>query len=60
MSRPSGIYIGPLEIWRRFMAGLTVTHDNTFEDGSEWVIRPMPRYHLKRLSLELSQSTERS
>lgn len=42
-------YIGPDEIWRRFMAGFTITYENVCEDDSVWVIRPMTRYHVDRL-----------
>lgn len=48
MSYPVG-YIGPVELWRRFMAGFTVNRFNVLEDDSEWVLRPMPRYHRIRL-----------
>lgn len=31
------------------MAGFNITRIQLVEDGSEWVIRPMTRYHADRL-----------
>lgn len=46
----SGMYLGPDEFIRRYMAGLTVTYEDMFLDGSPWTVKMVPRWHLARLA----------
>jgi hypothetical protein len=50
-------YVGPTELRRRFMAGLNVTFANLLEDGSDWEIFPIPRWHFERLC-DIMKSTK--
>lgn len=40
------------------MAGFTVTYTNLMEDCSEWVVRPMTRYHNDRLGIMLEPTVD--
>lgn len=42
------LYIGPVDIWHRFKAGLSVTADNFAADDSLWVVEKTTRYDLER------------
>lgn len=47
------VYYGPMAVWRRFKAGMLVTHDNYIEDDSLWFVEPTTRYDLARFGAML-------
>lgn len=46
----TGMYIGPEEFIRRYMAGFNVKADDYLKDGSPFVRRFLPRGHIERLT----------
>lgn len=47
------LYIGPMDVYRRFLAGLSVTYDNVVADDSLWVVEKAQRYQLARMGTML-------
>jgi hypothetical protein len=45
----ASIYIGPVAVYRRFLAGLSVTPDNVRDDDSLWVAEKSQRFQLARM-----------
>lgn len=45
----TGMYLGPIEFARRFMAGFNVKSEHYLTDGSPFVFWRMPRGHVQRL-----------
>jgi hypothetical protein len=50
------LYIGPIDVYRRFLAGLSVTHQNLLEDVSLWSVVPTQRYQLERMAAVIQAS----
>lgn len=52
-------YIGPVDVFYRFLAGLSVTHQNLMEDLSMWSLVRTQRYQLDRMAamIEASEAT---
>jgi hypothetical protein len=47
------VYIGPTDVYRRFLAGLSITHENVVTDHSLWVVEKSQRYQLERMAAML-------
>ena len=47
------VYVGPVDVWHRFKAGLTTTKENFLTDDSLWVVETTTRYDLERADLVL-------
>lgn len=43
------VYIGPIAVYRRFLAGLSVTHEHVVTDDSLWIVEKSQRYQLERM-----------
>lgn len=50
------LYIGPTAIYRRFLAGLSVTYQNLLDDDSLWDLLPAQRYQRDRMDAMLEAS----
>jgi len=46
----SYMYIGPVEVYHRFLAGLSITRENVLQDDSLWVVEKSQRYQLERMA----------
>jgi hypothetical protein len=49
----TSLYIGPAAVYRRFLAGLSVTEENVLDDDSLWVVEKAQRYQLARMGTML-------
>jgi hypothetical protein len=52
----TSVYIGPMAVYRRFLAGLSITRENVVADDSLWVAEKSQRYQLARMGTMLEAS----
>jgi hypothetical protein len=43
------VYIGPVAVYHRFLAGLSITREHVLTDDSLWVVEKSQRYQLARM-----------
>lgn len=55
---PNKLYIGPIDVFRRFLAGLKVTYQNVVEDDSKWDVVPTQRYQLDRMATMIESTKQ--
>jgi len=54
----SRVYIGPVDVWHRFKAGLSITHANCADDDSLWTVERTTQYDLERAAAVLGSPME--